>query len=244
MLGTTLKITKLTFAAWLLSIASVASAHEDHNALGAGPGPETTAPPTTGNSSVTPSARTTPTDDHMGMGSMTPSTGSPHGGSGGMMPMDGMQEGANPNASFAERLVSWLGRMHPMVIHFPIALFIGAFGIELFGLWRGRRDYQHVAHVMLVVGALGAVVAAFLGWFAGGFYLTDRNPILMTHRWLGTVIAIMGIVLATMAARQRRTPERSRTIYWALLGLMTLVISLQGFLGATFMHGGLKHLAF
>src|SRR3546814_10034418 len=79
-----------------------------------------------------------------------------------------------------------------MVIHFPIALFIGAFGVELFGLWRRNRDYQHVAHIMLVVGALGAIVAAFLGWFAGGFYLTDRNPILMTHRWLGTSIAVFG----------------------------------------------------
>jgi uncharacterized membrane protein len=131
-----------------------------------------------------------------------------------------------------------------MVIHFPIAMFIGAFGVELFGLWRRNRDYQHVAHIMLIVGALGAIVAAFLGWFAGGFYLTDRNPILMTHRWLGTSIAVFGVALAWMAARHRKEPERSRTLYWVVLGLMTLAISVQGFLGGTFMHGGINHLAF
>ena len=43
------------------------------------------------------------------------------------------------------------------------------------------------------------LAGAFLGWFAGGFYLTDRNLILMTHRWLGTAITIFGIVLALMA---------------------------------------------
>src|SRR3546814_6243231 len=63
-------------------------------------------------------------------------------------------------------------------------MFLGALGVELFGLWKGRRDYEWVARVMLVIGAIGAVAAAFLGWFAGGFYLTDRNSILMAHRWL------------------------------------------------------------
>lgn len=212
--------------------------------LGAGPGPAIVqSAPVAANVSpaLVPPA---PVDDHMKMGSMAPAAAGMHGGADGAMPMDGMQEGANPDASFSERLVSWLGRMHTMVIHFPIALFIGALGVELFGLWRGSRDYRHVAHVMLVVGALGAIVAAFLGWFAGGFYLTDRNPILMTHRWLGTTIAIVGIVLATMAARGRGTPDRARPVYWAMLALMTLAISVQGFLGGTFMHGGLKHLAF
>lgn len=91
---------------------------------------------------------------------------------------------------------------------------------------------------------LGAIVAAFLGWFAGGFYLTDRNPILMTHRWLGTAIAGVGLVLVYLAAGHRRAPERSRKLYLVLLGLMTLAISVQGFRGGTFMHGGLNHLAF
>lgn len=212
-----------------LSTGSLALAHEDHDALGAGPG-------------VANSAAPAKADDHMAMGSMT-SPGESIAGDD--MMMDGMHdEGTNRNKSFGERLVSWLGRLHPVVIHFPIAMFIGAFAVELFGLWRQSRQYQHAAHVMLVVGALGAIVAAFLGWFAGGFFLWDRNPVLMTHRWLGTAIAIFGICLAFLATVQRRTPDRSRTVYWGLLGLMTLAISVQGFLGGTFMHGGLNHLAF
>lgn len=226
-----------------LSTGSIASAHEDHDKLGAGPGPKTEVAAGSADQSAD---RADMADDHMRTGSTTADMNM--GGrdiAGDDMDMGGMhEEVANKNKTFGQRLVSWLGRVHTMVIHFPIALFIGAFGVELFGLWRRNRDYQHVAHIMLVVGALGAIVAAFLGWFAGGFYLTDRNPILMTHRWLGTAIAVFGIVLVYMATRHRKAPEQSRMAYWVLLGLMTLAISVQGFLGGTFMHGGLNHLAF
>src|SRR3546814_18300619 len=102
----------------------------------------------------------------MGMGSMS-TVDMNMGGrdiAGDDMDMGGMhEETANKNKTFGERLVSWLGRVHTMVIHFPIALFIGAFGVALFGLWRRNRDYQPAAHIMLVVGALGAIVAALLG---------------------------------------------------------------------------------
>lgn len=97
---------------------------------------------------------------------------------------------------------------------------------------------------MLIVGAVGAVAAAFLGWFAGGFYLTDRNPILMAHRWLGTAIAAAGLILLYLSASARRAPERPRRAYWAVLGVLTVGIAIQGWLGGTFMHGGIGHMAF
>src|SRR5690606_38671125 len=102
---------------------------------------------------------------------------------------------AEASKTFGQRLVSWLGRLHSLVVHFPIAMFLGALGVELFGLWKGRRDYERAAQIMLVVGVVGAVAACLLGWFAGGFYFSDRNPVLMAHRWLGTVIALAGVLL-------------------------------------------------
>ena len=202
--------------AFSVSVAPPVVAHENHSALGAGPGP----------------AAEDVANMHENMAT------------GHEQAMEAHEKAADANRTFGQRLVSWLGRLHTLVIHFPIAMFVGALAVELFGLWRRDSQYRTAAYVMLVVGAVGALVAAFLGWFAGGFYLTDRNVVLMVHRWLGTALALFAILLVLVAARARRAPERPRTLYWTLLLLMTAAIAVQGYLGGTFMHGGMNHMAF
>jgi uncharacterized membrane protein len=208
-----------------LMLTSPVLAHENHEELGAGPGP-------VAEQNVAAPEKAEAVDMHSEMAAE-------HGEA-----MGQHMEAAEENKTFSQRLVSWLGRMHSLVVHFPIAMFLGALGVELFGLWKGRRDYEWVAQVMLVIGAIGAVAAAFLGWFAGGFYLTDRNSILMAHRWLGTAIAVAGLLLLYLSATARRAPERPRRTYWALLGVMTFAIAIQGWMGGTFMHGGIDHMVF
>ena len=207
-------------------LTAPALAHENHNQLGAGPGP------TKAEASAAAEAQAPAPAEanmHEGMAMEHEEAAAAH------------EEAADANRTMGQRLVSWLGRMHPFSVHFPIAMFFGAIGVELFGLWRRNKEFQRAAFVMLTVGAIGAVVAAALGWFAGGFYWTDRNPILMIHRWLGTAIALFALLLVFLTARAQRRPEEPRGIYWALLGLMTVGIAVQGYLGASFMHGGMDH---
>lgn len=213
----------------LLAASFPALAHENHEELGAGPGP--TAEMNAAEMKASPQASSA-VAAHTEMADA-------HGEA-----MDHHMAVADENKTFGQRLMSWLGRAHVLVIHFPIAMFIGALGVELFGLWRGNRDYERAAQIMLAVGAIGAVVAAFLGWFAGGFYLTDRNTVLMIHRWLGTAIAAAGLLLLYLSASARRAPDKPRTVYWAGLGALTIAIAVQGYLGGSFMHGGMDHMAF
>ncbi len=217
----------LAFALAIMSLSPQAMAHENHEELGAGPGPAKAA------ATIEDGAQTAGAADAHAEMAMDHE-----------MAMEAHTEAAGQNKSLGERLVSWLGRAHMLVVHFPIAMFVGAFGVELFGKWRGHRNYDQAVQVMLMVGAIGAVIAAFLGWFSGGFYLTDRNPVLMIHRWLGTAIALAGILLLYLAASARRAPEKPRTAYWVALGILTMAIAVQGYLGGSFMHGGMDHMAF
>lgn len=212
--------------------ASPGSAHEDHDKLGAGPGRSVEAQAAANADAAVAAAPADMADLHENMAA------------GHDMAMAQHEAAADENRTFGERLVSWLGRLHALLVHFPIAMFVGALLVELYALRRKNSDLRRAAQVMLVVGALGAVVAAFLGWFAGGFYLTDRNQVLMIHRWLGTAIALFGFVLVYLAAAARRAPDRPRNVYWIMLGLMTIAIAVQGFLGGTFMHGGMGHMRF
>lgn len=151
---------------------------------------------------------------------------------------------SNEHKTFAARLVDWLGRLHVTAIHFPIALILGALAVELYGAARKTERYQGAARTMLVVGAIGASAAMMLGWFAGGFFIADRNQILTIHRWLGTAIAVVAALLAYLATRQGIKPGKSRAVYWIILSSLAVALGVQGFLGGTFMHGGLRHLAF
>lgn len=215
-------------AAALLAVVAMtapALAHENHEKLGAGPG------------SVVNEAMAAPAPG-MQVHAMD-------GMNADAMDMDhGDQAEDRRNKSFGERLISWLGRLHSVVIHFPIAMIVGAFAVELFGWWRGTTAWRQTARAMLVVAAIGAVAAAILGWFAGGFYVIDRNLILTIHRWLGTAVAAATLFLVWLAMRGRRTPTEPRKLYWWTLGTLTVAVAVQGFFGGTFMHCGIRHLAF
>lgn len=220
----------------LLAIAAQApaSAHEDKNALGAGPGHETTT-----------SVNRAP--DHA-RGGAAAGHGPADAAVGGQDiagdDMAGHGDHGRRGGTFWQRLASWLGRVHTAVIHFPIAMLIGAFALELLGVWRGRPQFRDVSRGMLVVGALGAVAAAALGWFAGGFYLTDRNPVLMIHRWLGTTLAVLTSILAYRAVTRSAAPGERSIVNLLSLGAIAAAVAVQGYLGGSFMHGGLDHLAF
>ena len=76
-----------------------------------------------------------------------------------------MEEEAEARASMSagQRLLDWLGRLHPVVVHFPIAFFPAA----LFTAIVGRRRPAFVAPVqfLVIAGGIIAPIAAILGWF-------------------------------------------------------------------------------
>ena len=137
------------------------------------------------------------------------------------------------------RLLDWLGRLHPIVVHFPIAFFPAALVTALAG--RRRPAYAKPVQFLVVAGGAVAPVAALLGWLDGGFVLATDDGLLRFHRWLGTGIGLGGLVLALWAAR-RPADDLGRPMI-AALAAMTLAIVVQGWLGGALVHG-LDHLDF
>jgi uncharacterized membrane protein len=241
------------------SASSGAWAHNDPREMGAGPGTTSEAPHTgadghsahgmSGNSEMKDLANegTAPTmadGSSPGLIEDGAMEDMDHQGMAGMEGMDHDHAADNSNKSFVERLFIWLGKLHTVVIHFPIAMIVAAFGLEVLGIVQRRQTWRSAARAMLVVGAIGAVVAASLGWFAGGFYLTDRNQILTVHRYLGMAVTIASVVLAWAGLRRFHHEKNGDRMFGILLGVLTLAVLIQAFLGGTFMHGGMNHMNF
>ncbi len=159
-----------------------------------------------------------------------------HGQMGEMM--DGMDMGMDRSKmSFFERLFGWLGRLHPMVVHFPIAFFPAALITAIAG--RRRPAFSAPVQFLVVAGGIFAPIAAAAGWLAG--MGADPESILTYHRWLGVAIGVAGAGLGVWAWR-RPWEDRGAGMILALT-IMTIAIAVQGFLGAGLTHG-MDHMMF
>ncbi len=135
--------------------------------------------------------------------------------------------------SWASRLADWIGRTHPFAVHFPIALIPIAWIALLLG--RRRGDTEPLVRSLIVVAGASSAVAGALGWLNGGLVLADPDPLLMWHRWLGTVLGLGGAGMAIWSWR-RASAAHSLAMVWTL-GVTTLLLLVQGWIGGALVHG-------
>lgn len=152
--------------------------------------------------------------------------------------MDGMPMGMDrAEMSFLARLIDWFGRLHPLVVHFPIAFFPAALITVIAG--RRRPSFAAPVQFLVVAGGIFAPIAAGAGWLAA--MASEPEAVLNYHRWLGVAIAAAGAGLALWAWR-RPWEDRGAGMTLAL-AVMTIAIAVQGFLGAGLTHG-MDHIMF
>lgn len=129
------------------------------------------------------------------------------------------------------RFLDWLGRLHPVIVHFPIAFFPAALFTAIVG--RRRAAFGKPVQFLVIAGGIIAPIAAILGWLDA--MSADPDPLLTVHRWLGTAIGIGGFSLAAWAWRK---PGQDRgTAMIAGLAVITVAIVVQGWYGGALVHG-------
>lgn len=133
----------------------------------------------------------------------------------------------------ATSLGDFLGRLHPAAVHFPLALLLMAGLAEFLLLARPAIGLQPTVRFLVGTGAVGAVIAALLGWFAGGWRLGDRSETLGLHRWNGTGIALVSLLAWWLVCRA----HTNRTALRMTLALLAIALVAQGFLGGEMVFG-------
>ena len=139
--------------------------------------------------------------------------------------------GDRSDMSTFARFLDWLGRTHPVIVHFPIAFFPAALFTAIVG--RRRPAFAAPVRFLVVAGGIIAPVAAVFGWLDA--MNADPDRLLTVHRWLGTAIGFGGLGLAIWALRR---PDQNRGLAMLIgLSVMTVAIVVQGWFGGAMVHG-------
>lgn len=130
-------------------------------------------------------------------------------------------------------------RMHPMVVHFPIALI----GVALFFdvLFRKKEgECGDAAFWTLLLGALGAVVGSAAGWLHGALesHGSSQRELLDQHRWVAIGATVAALVAAIAGYVYRTNARGGWLVPWrGGLVVSILLVSIGGHLGGSLVYG-------
>lgn len=145
---------------------------------------------------------------------------------------------STPDAG-GDRFQRGLGKLHPLMVHFPIGLLLTALLLEAGVMIRLRPTPSPTARTLAIVGAVGAVVAAGLGWLNGGFKQLEGADaeVLDRHKWSGVAVAGVAVIGAIAAFMAREERPRARRAYRILLVLSAGLVGFTGHEGGKLVYG-------
>ncbi|MEY4119144.1 MAG: hypothetical protein RLZZ116_2472 [Planctomycetota bacterium] len=137
------------------------------------------------------------------------------------------------------------GRLHPLFVHFPIALGLVAAGCEWWRTVSRRGGMSPLTPTLLWIAAAGAAASTASGWVNAAFErANDESDELALHRWLATATAVLFVVIAFWCQRLAReamarganAAGRVEVFRWGLLA-GAILMSISGHIGGGLVHG-------
>ena len=128
-------------------------------------------------------------------------------------------------------LLQTVGRSHPLLVHFPVALLVVAAVSEFGGLWRRSPEVGAMARGLVWFALPATFAAAFAGWT-----MSERDPVsramastLEWHRWTG--VGVLALTLLCVLLRQKTSAFRG-VLFCGAIG-----VAVTGHLGGTMSWG-------
>jgi uncharacterized membrane protein len=104
---------------------------------------------------------------------------------------------APPDGAERGDFSQFVGRFHPLVVHFPIALVLLVLVVECVGLFQWGKSINASAGFVLALATVSALAAALLGWMLGrnGGY---EGGLVTRHMWGGISLAAALVICCAL----------------------------------------------
>jgi uncharacterized membrane protein len=141
---------------------------------------------------------------------------------------------ASPDGIERASLLQFVGRFHPLSVHFPIAVLLLVPLFEILGRKRNLPFLLASVDLLLLLGTCGAIAAAALGWCLarGGGY---SGPLVRQHM-LGGILVAAATWLCWWLRPHAGSSAPAR-VYAALLLASVGLVSFTGYRGGQLAHG-------
>jgi len=125
--------------------------------------------------------------------------------------------------------------LHPILVAFPIAFFIGALVFDLLYLITGKPAMWQTGYYMACAGIVGALVAAVPGAI-DYFYTVPPKSSGKKRATQHAIINLLNVFVFAFAVYYRRSEEAGNIVVVATEGIGVVLLSIAGWMGGTLVH--------
>lgn len=130
-------------------------------------------------------------------------------------------------------ILKFFGRIHPLVVHFPIGFLLLAALVEIILRKQQFQALKNYVHYLWGLGAVSTFFAILFGYFLSLSGDYNENTVFL-HKWTGIALFLFSIACYYISKKQIKLPFHGKKI---LVSIIVFTVFYTGHLGGNLTHG-------
>lgn len=123
-----------------------------------------------------------------------------------------------------------MDNIHPLLVHFPIALLSSFFVLDLLGSVLKKPHWRSAASFFLYLGAIAAALTVIAGFSAADSVAHGQNvhDIMENHEHFGVSVLSLALILSLWRLKSRDLIHGGANVFFQILSALLVVIMILG----------------